>query len=97
MTETEKRRTELLQQTRQLYSEKYAPPAIHPRYQNVYQSLYKDENRARPRNSFGVRLLVAILIFGLFLCANEFEMQQVETVTNEIAKDVWNDVLEKGD
>ena len=41
MTEAERRRNELLRETRKIYSEKYAPPAIHPRYQNAYQSIYK--------------------------------------------------------
>ena len=41
MTETEKRRSELLAQTRARYSEKYTPPAIHPRYQSTYHSIYQ--------------------------------------------------------
>ena len=43
MTEIEKRRVKLLRDTRKTYSEKYAPPAIHPRYQSTYNSIYGPE------------------------------------------------------
>ena len=33
MTESEKRREELLRRARTIYSDKKIPPAVHPRYQ----------------------------------------------------------------
>ncbi|MEE1315317.1 MAG: hypothetical protein UHS49_06090 [Faecalimonas sp.] len=89
MTETEKRRSELLAQTRARYSEKSAPPAIHPRYQNAYYSLYP-EARAESdekRGSFGVRMLLAVLLLALFALADYRKMDEVELVTKEIARE----------
>ena len=40
MNDAEMRRRELLRQTRKLYDEKPDIPAVHPRYGNIYHSLY---------------------------------------------------------
>lgn len=40
MTESEKRREELLRRARTIYSDKKIPPAVHPRYQSFYTKLY---------------------------------------------------------
>lgn len=68
MTEIEKRRSELLAQTRDIYKEKKSPPAIHPRYQSAYLSLYKDETEEIPAspNTFLIRTLIAFFVFVLF-------------------------------
>lgn len=87
MTDTEKRRTALLQQTRKIYSENYAPPAIHPRYGAIYQNLYKKEREEKPTSSFGVRVVIAILLFGLFFVANQNGMKEAEMVVNEIQQE----------
>ena len=93
MTETEKRRTELLEQTRQLYTEQYSPPAIHPRYRSVYQSLYKNDVKANRRSTFAIRLFVAVLIFGLFAIASKNEWKETTMVTNEITRNIWEDIV----
>ncbi len=87
MTETEKRRTELLEQTRKIYSERYMPPAVHPRYRAAYQSLYKDEPEEKPVSSFAVRLVIAILLFGVFFMANQKGLKEAEIVANEIQQE----------
>ncbi len=97
MTDTEKRRTELLEQTRQLYSEEYAPPAVHPRYGAIYKSLYQEQPAAGKRSTFGIRLLIAVLLFGLVFLANKNKVQEAETVMNEIKKDVWTEILKQGE
>ena len=87
MTETERRRNELLRETRKIYNEKYAPPAIHPRYQNAYQSIYKTNPRERQNSTFLARLLIAILLFGAFFAANQKGLKEAETVANEITSE----------
>jgi len=65
MADIEKRRLKLLQETRKNYSDKYTPPAIHPRFRNAYTSLYgmdNDEN-IKNRSTFFVRALIAVIIF----------------------------------
>lgn len=87
MSDIEKRRNELLQQTRKIYSEKYTPPAVHPRYQAVYQSLYKNEAEEKTTSSFMARLIIAILIFGVFFLANQKGLEETETVVKEIQQE----------
>ena len=67
MTDVEKRRLKLIQETRKSYSEKISPPAVHPRYQSAYHSLYgeEQEDQVRGRNTFFIRVIISILIFAL--------------------------------
>lgn len=75
MTDTEKRRIELLAHTRKLYSDKNSPPAIHPRFQATYQTIYKPEPKEEETevSTFGVRLVISILIFCLFVTAKQLD------------------------
>ena len=90
MTEIEKRRITLLQQTRKLYSEKNTPPAIHPRYKGVYQSIYKNETTTKEektKSSFGTRFFIALLLFGVFVVASYKGVQETEKVVAQIQKE----------
>lgn len=76
MTETERRRAELLEYTRKLYSDRYTPPAVHPRFHTTYQSLYgKNEEMEEKGGTFSIRMVVAILLFGLFVAASKSDYQ----------------------
>lgn len=68
MTEVEKRRLKLLQETRKIYSDKNSPPAVHPRYQSAYRTLYQtdEEEQTNTRSTFLLRIVIAVLLFGLF-------------------------------
>ena len=80
MTEIEKRRSDLLEQTRNMYQEKKTPPAIHPRYQSAYFSLYKDEfeDSRVGTNTFLIRSLIAFFVFVLFFVID----RRQETIGN---------------
>ncbi len=84
MTETEKRRSELLAQTRARYSDRYTPPAVHPRYQNAYKSLYSDTSKT---GTFGIRVFVAAVLFCLYALAHHQNMQEADMVSQEIVRD----------
>lgn len=86
MTETEKRRKELLEHTRRLYSEKYMPPAVHPRFNGTYYSLYKTENEKEEKGTFGIRVIVAALLFGLYVAAGRTDFN-TEMVVQEIEQE----------
>ena len=91
MTETEKRRIALLAQTRKTYSDKNSPPAVHPRYKGAYQSIYKNENMTNGENNkstFGIRLVIAILLFGLFVAASYNGVHGTEKVAAEIQREM---------
>ena len=86
MTELVQRRIELLRQTRKFYAENYIP-AIHPRYKNTYSSLYGREETKEKESSLGVRMIIAILLFCLFVLANQKDMEEAEVVSNLIQKE----------
>ena len=52
MNESERRRRELLRQTRKLYDENISLPAVHPRYGNIIHELYETDEQAELKNSF---------------------------------------------
>lgn len=96
MNDAERRRRELLEQTRSLYSDKRTMPAVHPRYGSAYRYLYgKSEdkiNEDTKGGTFGIRLFLCTLIFAAFLTADSqkqevFHMNSDEIV-NEITKDL---------
>jgi len=95
MSDIEKRRIQLLQDTRKIYSDNYSPPAIHPRYQSAYSSLYGSESQEQMPGVkvFFLRFLVAICIFGvLFLL--DYRNEKIgnvssQTIISEIQKDLF--------
>ena len=65
MTESEKRREELLRRARTIYSDKKIPPAVHPRYQSFYTKLYdtqEEHEMTGSHSTFGVRMLFALFV-----------------------------------
>lgn len=92
MTDVEKRRLKLLEETRKTYNEKYVPPAIHPRYHSTYQNLYglQDEESMEHKPTFWIRLFVSMLIFGIiFFMGHEkekFDFVDQQMMINEIQK-----------
>lgn len=94
MNDVEKRRLKLLQETRKNYSDNYTPPAIHPRFQSTYHSLYgRDESEYKTnRGSFMIRCVVAVLIFALFFimdyCNEKIGVVDSQFVVNEVQRDL---------
>lgn len=86
MTETEKRRIELLAYTRRVHGERNVPPAIHPRYQGVYQSLYPTEKQTR-KSTFGSRLLLAILLFTVVAVFQD-SSKEVQMVVKQMERNI---------
>lgn len=87
MTELEQRRIDLLKQTRRMYADN-STPAVHPRYKNAYASIYGMEERdEKKENTFGVRMIIAILLFCLFVLANQKEMEEAKIVSNLIQQE----------
>ena len=84
MNEVEKRRIQLLQDTRKNYSDKNTPPAIHPRFQSAYRSLYQDEEQ----NHFFTRIILAVLVLGICFVLQQDEQQ---TLINIIQDDLFSE------
>lgn len=99
MNQSEKRRKELLESTRALYRDGRIPPAIHPRYGNIYSDLYGEE--AAPAGSFGLRVVLCCILFAAFVMMDykDVEIAQVSSqmVIQTIESDsglaeAWNDL-----
>lgn len=96
MSDVEKRRLKLLQETRKLYSDTYAPPAIHPRFNATYRSIYEDHGEVQHSNyGFLIRTVVAILIFSLCFVM-KYENQTIGTVDcNQVIAVLQDDLFGK--
>ena len=72
MNESEKRRKQLLEETRSLYSDWRTPPAVHPRYRAAYGKLYKrEEDQEEMPGTFGLRALLCFLLFAAFVAMDQ--------------------------
>ncbi len=85
MNDVEKRRLQLLQETRKNYSDKYSPPAVHPRFQSTYDSLYRDRQNEQKeeQGTFFVRAVIAVLLFALFFLM-DYSNEKIGTVDSQI-------------
>ena len=77
MNEAEKRRRELLEQTRYSYQES-GIPAIHPRYRASYSELYGEEEAEQ--GSLGIRTFICMILFAVFVFMQN-EGRSVKTLT----------------
>ena len=70
MNDSELRRRELLKQTRRLYQDSAAIPAVHPRYGHIYHELYDTPDSGEGEHhsgSFFARLMLAVFLFLSFV------------------------------
>ena len=70
MNDSEKRRRQLLEETRSLYSDRNSPPAVHPRYKFAYARLYGSEDEMAP-GTFGLRLFLCFMLFAAFVAMDK--------------------------
>lgn len=70
MNESQKRREQLLKNTRKLYDSENSGRAVHPRYKVEYS--FEDEEEAEEKSSFGVRLLFSMILFLVFVFAERY-------------------------
>lgn len=80
MNETERRRKQLLEETRRKYGDTKTPPAIHPRYEAIYSELY--EEKSTRNDGFFLRTMIAVLLFALFVVM-DYSEEKVATVDSK--------------
>lgn len=100
MNNSEKRRRQLLEETRYLYSDRKIPPAIHPRYKNAYHKLY-DSEETGVVSTFGIRMFLCFMLFAAFVAmdnngyavkdVNSDRIVQEITTDTDVAK-VWKEL-----
>lgn len=95
VNDSEKRRRQLLEETRERYSDSYYLPAVHPRYRSVYRHLYRSEEEDE-QSTFGVRFLICLLLFAAFVTmdAKDEEVFHIDSqrIVHEVQRQI--DVLE---
>ena len=100
MNDSELRRRELLRQTRKLYDERQEVPAVHPRYGNIYRSLYDGEEEHVPSGgSFYIRLAIGILCFVCFVYMDQSKVKVADVdsraIVNLIEKNMDADTIKE--
>lgn len=91
MNESERRRRELLEQTRERYSDHWNPPAVHPRYRNSYNQLYKDEE-AETISTFGARVFLCLVLFAAFVMMDVQKQEILNVDSNRIVQEITTDM-----
>lgn len=80
MNEAEKRRAELLKNTRKLYDTRYEPWPVHQRY---LSSAFREEEEKHPKHSsLSVRIFLSLLLFLLCILASRYEEHLYFAITN---------------
>ena len=93
MNSSEERRKKLLEQTRRLYSDRWEPPAVHPRYGSAYYRLYGDDGREElPVGTFGIRLFLALLLFAGFVTMDRQEYEVFHVNSARIVQEIETDM-----
>ena len=101
MNDSEMRRRELLRRTRKLYDDRREIPAVHPRYGNIYHSLYdsEEEEQTSYGNSFYIRLVIGILCFVCFVYMDQSKVSVAEVdstaIVHQIEKNVDADTIKE--
>ena len=92
MNETENRRRNLLEYTRNLYQEKMITPAVHPRYKCSYYQLYSDNNRGT-KGTFTIRCLICGLILVCYVTFNDWNYKGHEINNVQVQNIIMRDYL----
>lgn len=73
MNETERRRKQLLEETRRKYVDSRTPPAVHPRYEAIYSDLYEENSTRNDGFFFSHGYCGAVVCF---VCSNGLQWRE---------------------
>lgn len=80
MNETEKRRAQLLRNTRKLYDTRYEPWPVHQRY--LSSDSFEEEEQYSGSASLSIRIFFSLLFFLLCVLASRYEEHLYFAITN---------------
>lgn len=92
MNQSEKRRMELLEQTRNLYSDRRTAPAVHPRYGAVYNKLYADQDGKSSPGTFGIRVFLCFMLFAAYVTMDTKGIEVKSVGSERIVQEITTDV-----
>ena len=85
MSDSEKRRKELLEQTRERYSD------YHPRYGSAYSQIYGNDELPVP-GTLGIRAFFCFLLFTIFVAADYKEEKILNVSSEKIVEAIRTDM-----
>lgn len=91
MNDSELRRRELLKQTRRLYQDSAAIPAVHPRYGHIYHELYDTPDSGEGEHhsgSFFARLMLAVFLFLSFVYIEQNHLKPADISSTQIVNEI---------
>ncbi len=91
MNDSERRRRQLLEETRERYSDRFVPPAVHPRYGSSYRKLYGEEE-IEGVSTFGVRAFLCLLLFAAFVTMDMKKQEVFNMDSDRIVKEITTDM-----
>lgn len=92
MNDSEKRRRKLLEQTRDMYSDKRNPPAVHPRYGAAYSRLYEGETGDVVSGTFVIRTFLCVMLFAAFVVMDYEDSKILHVSSDQIVEEITTDV-----
>lgn len=92
LNDSEKRRRELLEQTRELYNERRSIPAVHPRYGMAYRKLYEEEQATAAHGTFGLRMVLCLLLFAAFVAMDKNGSEVMNVDSSRIVEEITYDL-----
>ncbi|WP_370783106.1 hypothetical protein [[Ruminococcus] lactaris] len=99
MNDSELRRRELLKQTRRLYQDSAAIPAVHPRYGHIYHELYDtpDSGEAEHHSgSFFARLMLSVFLFLSFVYIEQNHLKPADISSTQIVNEIQKEIPGNG-
>ena len=72
MNETEKRRMQLLKNTRKLYHSDYKGNTVHPRYK-ANESNKAKQRTDEPKSTLGLRICLSLVLFVIYALAERYD------------------------
>lgn len=89
MNENAKRRQDLVLQMKKGNHFSAAVPAVHPKYDRIYQDLYDQKQESTTLEySFSFRLFLAVLCFLLYLAVNTSNVEIAQKYSSEITSTI---------
>lgn len=92
MNDSEKRRKQLLAETRARYRDYGSTPAVHPRYRAAYNRLYEYEKDTENYSTFGIRAMICCLLFGAFVAMDYQGREVMDVGSDRIIQEITTDL-----
>ena len=87
MTDAERRRMKLLNDTKEQSRDQREIPAVHPRYKAAYHELYDDTDEA-VISTLGIRTFLCVIAFVVFVIMDREGEKLMNVSSNQIVEEI---------